>query len=468
MKLKHSDVITSSTQIHFVFQSDTGSIPDFQGKSGDITVRYEKAATIVYCGLGDKALCTNTEYRIAALKGIQKAMELKRDKVSIVIPEQDATPEIARGIIEGTLLGAYKFSIYKSEKPFQVASAEIIHCPLDNTEFKNIIAVCESVLYTRDLVNDNASVVNPQYLASEALKLASHNGFKVSVLDEKELRKNGLNLIAAVGQASLTPPRLIFIEYTGNAKAKEKTAIVGKGITFDSGGQNHKPTGSIETMRSDMAGAAAVLGVMKSLAAIKPKINVVGVIPAAHNAIGGNAYFPGDIYKAYSGKTVEIWSTDAEGRLVLADAIAYCQEKYKPSTVIDLATLTGGVLYALSDFVAGLFTNSDTLASALFTSGETTGERVWRLPLYKEYCDSIKGELGDIRNVSKLKKGHASSITGAAFIKEFVCDDIAWAHIDIAGTAFNEGSARGDVPANATGYGVRLLMNYLISSTHRA
>jgi leucyl aminopeptidase len=462
MKLKHSDVITSSTQIHFIFQNDTGSITDFQGKSGDITVRYDKNTTIIYCGLGEKALCTNTEYRIAALKGIQKVMDLKRDKVSIVIPEEDTTLDTARSIIEGTLLGAYKFSIYKSEKPFQVTSAEVINCPLENAELKNIIAVCESVLYTRDLVNDNASVVNPQYLASEAMKLASHNSFKVTVLDEKELRKNGLNLIAAVGQASSTPPRLIFIEYTGNAKLKEKTAIVGKGITFDSGGQNHKPTGSIETMRSDMAGAAAVLGVMKSLSSIKPKINVVGVIPAAHNAIGGNAYFPGDIYKAYSGKTVEILSTDAEGRLVLADAIAYCQEKYKPSTVIDLATLTGGVLYALSDFVAGLFTNNDTLASALFTSGEITGERVWRLPLYKEYCESIKGEFGDIRNVSKLKKGHASSITGAAFIKEFVKDDIAWAHIDIAGTAFNEGSARGDVPTNATGYGVRLLINYLL------
>lgn len=462
MKLKLSNRISTSTQIHFIFQSDTGLIPDFQGKSGDITVRYEKSVTNVYCGLGEKTLCSNTEFRIAALKGIQKVMELKRDAVSIVMPEQNTTPDEARSIIEGTLLGSYKFSIYKTEKPFQVTSAEIIHCPLDTAEFKNTIAVCDAVLYTRDLVNDNASVVNPQYLASEARKLASHKSFTISILDEKELRKNGLNLIAAVGQASSTPPRLIFIEYTGNPKSNNKTAIVGKGITFDSGGQNHKPTGSIETMRSDMAGAAAVLGVMKSLASIKPKINVIGVIPAAHNAIGGNAYFPGDIYKAYSGKTVEIWSTDAEGRLVLADAIAYCQDMYKPSTIIDLATLTGGVLFALSDFVAGLFSNNDTLASALFTSGEVTGERVWRLPLYKEYCDSIKGDLGDIRNVSKLKKGHASSITGAAFIKEFVNDEIAWAHLDIAGTAFNEGSARGDVPANATGYGVRLLMNYLI------
>jgi leucyl aminopeptidase len=207
---------------------------------------------------------------------------------------------------------------------------------------------------------------------------------------------------------------------------------------------------------------------MKSLSVLRPKINVVGVIPAAHNAIGGNAYFPGDIYKSYSGKTVEIWSTDAEGRLVVADAISYCQVNYKPTSIIDLATLTGGVLYALADYVAALFSNNDTLASDLFNAGEQTGERLWRLPLYKEFCDSVKGELGDLRNVSKLKKGYASSITGAAFIKEFVNDDIRWAHIDIAGTAFNEGPPRGEIPQFATGFGVRLLIDYLLNIKSRA
>jgi leucyl aminopeptidase len=211
-----------------------------------------------------------------------------------------------------------------------------------------------------------------------------------------------------------------------------------------------------------MAGAAAVLGVMKSLAVLRPKINVIGVIPAAHNAIGGNAYFPGDVYNSYSGKTVEIWSTDAEGRLVLADAISYCQDKFKPTSIIDLATLTGGVLYALGDFVAALFSNNDKLANDLFNAGERTGERMWRLPLYKEYCESVKGDLGDLRNVSKLKKGYASSITGAAFIKEFVNNNTPWAHLDIAGTAYNEGQPHGEVPAYATGFGVRLLLDYLL------
>jgi Leucyl aminopeptidase len=195
---------------------------------------------------------------------------------------------------------------------------------------------------------------------------------------------------------------------------------------------------------------------------LKPSINTVALIPAAHNAIGSKAFFPGDILKSYSGKTVEIHSTDAEGRLVLADAISYCQPLYKPSQIIDLATLTGGVLSALGEYVAGLFSNNDELAQRLFHSGESANERLWRLPLYKEYSDSIKGELGDLRNLSKFKKGFASSITGAAFIQEFIADNIPWAHLDIAGMSFNEGSVRGEIPQFGTGFGVRLLIDFLL------
>ena len=184
------------------------------------------------------------------------------------------------------------------------------------------------------------------------------------------------------------------------------------------------------------------------------------MIPAVHNAIGSRAFFPGDIYSSYSGKSIEIWSTDAEGRLILADAIAYCRDTYHPDCIIDLATLTGGIITTLGDLVAGLFSNNEELALRLFNAGETTGERLWRLPLYKEYCDSLKGEIGDLRNLSKFKKGVASSITGAAFIKEFV-GETPWAHLDIAGTAYNEGAARAEVPQFATGFGVRLLLEYL-------
>lgn len=463
MKIKLSNKQSYSTVIVFIYQDAKTAIQDFQGKSGEITVRYDNSSAIIYCGLGEKSTSTMSDLRIASAKGSQKAIELKRDKISFQIPHIANCDENSKAVIEGVVLGSYKFSTYKSEKPFQITQIELIDSELNAASVKLILTVCESVLYTRNLVNENASLITPEYLAKEARTLSSVEGFVVQVLNEKDLRDQNLNLISVVGQASSTPPRLAIIEYNGNSRSKEKTAIVGKGVTFDSGGQNHKPTGSIETMRTDMAGAAAVLGVMKSLAVLRPKINVVGVIPAAHNAIGGNAYFPGDIYNSYSGKTVEIWSTDAEGRLVLADAISYCQDKFKPTAIIDLATLTGGVLYALGDFVAAVFSNNDKLANDLFCAGERTGERIWRLPLYKEYCESIKGDLGDLRNVSKLKKGYASSITGAAFIKEFVNNDTPWAHLDIAGTAYNEGSPHGEVPAYATGFGVRLLLDYLLS-----
>ncbi len=468
MKVKLSERQHYSTSINFVMQDEEPSIQDFSGKVGETTIRYSDSATIIYCGLGEQNEYSLSNVRVASAKGIQRAIELKRDSISLIIPKNIKSEGLSKAIIEGAILGSYKFSNYKTEKPFLINQIELIGSELNNSVLKSITSICESVLYARDLVNENASLITPEYLAKSARSLSSLEGFSVQVLDEKEMIRQGVNLIVAVGQASSTPPRLIFIEYKGNSRSKEKTAILGKGITFDSGGQNHKPTGSIETMRTDMAGAAAILGVMKSLSVLRPKINVVGVIPAAHNAIGGNAYFPGDIYKSYSGKTVEIWSTDAEGRLVVADAISYCQVNYKPTSIIDLATLTGGVLYALADYVAALFSNNDTLASDLFNAGEQTGERLWRLPLYKEFCDSVKGELGDLRNVSKLKKGYASSITGAAFIKEFVNDYIPWAHIDIAGTAFNEGTPRGEIPQFATGFGVRLLIDYLLNIKSKA
>jgi len=199
--------------------------------------------------------------------------------------------------------------------------------------------------------------------------------------------------------------------------------------------------------------------VMKALAALRPKVNVIGVVAAAHNAIGSTAYFPGDTYKSYAGKTVEIISTDAEGRLALADAISYCIRHFPPTEIIDLATLTGAIITALGDTIAGLFSNNDALAEKLFESGRKTNERLWRLPVCQEHREAIKSDIADLRNVSKLKKGHASSITAAAFLEAFA-GNLPWAHLDIAGTAFNEGESRGEVTKFGTGFGVRLLMDY--------
>lgn len=432
-------------------------IADFSGNAGETTVRYGKGTADIYCGLGETKECTPAAVRTAAANGIRKAMELKREAVSFIVPAE------WQAGIEGAMLGAYRFVKYKSEKPVRFEKLECVGTRLTLPQVRTVETICSAVSYARDLVNENASVLTPQKLALEARAMARTGNLRVTVLDEKQIARQGLHLLGAVGQGSCTPPRLIFIEYAGNRSSREKTAIVGKGITFDSGGQNLKPTGHIETMRLDMAGAAAVLGTMRAIAALRPEVNVVGCIAAAHNAIGSRAFFPGDIYPSFAGKTVEICSTDAEGRLVLADAMAYCRKVFRPTRIVDLATLTGGMLFSLGEFVAGLFSNNDRLAGQIFSSGERTGERLWRFPLYKEYGESMKSDFADLRNLSKFKKGYAGSITGAAFIQEFV-EGLPWVHLDIAGTAWNENGARGEVPQYATGFGVRLLMDFLTAS----
>lgn len=463
MKIKNVKNEKFTTIVEFVFKNDNPEVLDFQSDNCEIAVRYEKNLTKIYCGLGEKSTCLPSVVRTASAKAVQKAAELKRAGISVRFYKIAESKEFQIAAIEGIILGAYRFSLYKSEKPETVENVELAGCTISNSLIRNTEIICESVNYSRNLINENASDVTPERLAREARSLAK-NGINVTVLDEKELERQGLNLLKAVGQASPTPSRLIIMEYKGNSRSKRKVAIAGKGVTFDSGGQNLKPTGSIETMREDMSGAAAVLGIMRSLSLIKPSTNVIGIIGAAHNAIGSRAFFPGDIYRAFNGKTVEIGSTDAEGRLVLADSISYCIKKFAPSCIIDLATLTGGILTALGEVVAGLFSNNDQLAGELFTSGEETWERLWRFPMYKEYSDSLKSDIADLKNTSRFKKGYASSITGAAFIKEFV-NDVPWAHLDIAGTSFNEGQSHGEIPQFGTGFGVRLIINYLMKNT---
>lgn len=461
MQITHVRKGTHPTVVRFLTSPTDGSLPDFNGDIDVITVRYTGATSIVYCGIGAAHECTVAALRTAAAKASQMLQKLKRTQTAVEIPLLPLDPALVeKTVIEGILLGAYRFTKYRQDVSASLQSIEIVGGTLRARELGTVRHQCQAVTYARDLINDNASEITPQRLAVEAKKIAASKNMSVTILDRQMLERNKLGLITAVGSASTTPPVLIMLEYRGDPRSKKRTAIIGKGVTFDSGGQNLKPTGSIESMRHDMAGAASVLTVFSALGNIQPKINLIGIIPAVHNAIGSSAYFPGDIYRSHSGKTVEIWSTDAEGRLILADAISYCREYYSPDTIIDLATLTGGIVSALGDLVAGLFSNDDALATSLFAAGEATGERLWRFPLYKEYSDSLKGDLGDLRNTSKFKKGSASSIIGAAFLKEFV-GDVSWAHLDIAGTAWNEGTGKGEIPQYATGFGVRLLLSYL-------
>jgi leucyl aminopeptidase len=463
IKLKISKTAGLSTQVIFYMKGKT-SIPDFDGEKNEISVVYKSGKTYINCGLGEEKAITPNIVRTAAATAAQKAKELKRKDISVIIPPDGKDTKLWRPALEGLLLGAYKFTKYKSEQGTELTSIEAVGEGIPQEEADKVITVCECVCLARDLSNENAHVIYPQTFAKHAGDIAKKGGIKLTVLNEKELIKKGMGLLMAVGQGSPFPPRLVIMEYRNNPGSKDVTAIVGKGITFDSGGQNLKPTGSIETMRHDMAGAAAVLATMKALSIIKPKINVTGVCALAHNAIGQFSYFPGDIYRSFSGKTVEICNTDAEGRLILADAIAYCKKTYKPTSLIDIATLTGGVITALGDRVAGLFSNNREMAQKLFSAGEITGERLWEFPIYEDYSDTMKSDIADLRNTTNKKKGWASSITGAAFIKEFT-GDTPWAHLDIAGTAFNEEGPRGEIPQYATGFGVRLFMEYLTGSS---
>ncbi|EKD26371.1 MAG: hypothetical protein ACD_79C01236G0004, partial [uncultured bacterium] len=313
--------------------------------------------------------------------------------------------------------------------------------------------VCEAVNYTRDLVNENAGVMTPLRLTKEALLVAKEHKLKCTVLDDKALEKNGLRLLRAVGQGAVNKPCLIMLEYLNGSKKQKKIAYIGKGITFDTGGINLKPTGSIEDMRMDMAGAAGVLGAIKAIASLKKKVNLVAVLACAENAIGSRAVKPGEIIEAYNGKTVEILSTDAEGRLVLADALSYIEKKYKPDYMIDMATLTGAILIALGTNYAGLMTKDEKLKETILKASNETDEKVWQLPLTEIFEKDMDSDVADLRNIGKNRYGGA--IRGAVFLNNFV-KTAKWAHLDIAGTAWSS-EVQGCNPKFATGFGVRLL-----------
>ncbi|MEW5734330.1 MAG: leucyl aminopeptidase [Thermodesulfobacteriota bacterium] len=450
-----------ATQILFLTPRQAKRIPDFSGKEEEITVRYVGRKTEILCGLGEDRDMGLSVIRSQTACALRKAVELRRDCVSVLLPDKTPADPSRAGMaaVEGALLGAYSFSRYKSEKPGEVKTCQIVGLA-GGKALARTIEACKAVHYARDLVNENASIVTPERLAKEALALASLPRVKVTVFREAEIAENGLSLLAAVGRGAEHGPRLAIIEYEGAPGRKARTALIGKGITFDTGGLNLKAVGSMETMRDDMAGAAAVLGALRAAALSGARVNVLGIVAAAHNAISDRSFIPGDVYPSYSGKTVEIGNTDAEGRLVLADAISYCVKNLAPTAIIDFATLTGSCVIALGDTIAGLFSNNDQIAQRLFAAGEEVNERLWRMPVRSEHYKAMKSDRADLSNSSRLKRGTAGAITAAAFLSEFV-EGTPWAHLDIAGTAFNESEPRGEVPRYATGFGVRLALRFL-------
>ncbi len=376
------------------------------------------------------------------------------------------TKVMGRACAEGLYLSDYVFDKYKSEKderPELVASFQSDDKDKFMQGFNEGRIIAVSTNYAKNLVNEPAVIVTPDYIEKEALKLKSKNT-SIKVLERKDMEKLGLNLLLAVSSGSDKPAKLIIIQYNGSDKKNEKyTAIVGKGITFDSGGYDIKPAGQFTDMKCDMSGAAAVLGTIKTAQQLNLKKNIIGVIPTCENLINGSAYKPGDIIKAYNGKTVEIANTDAEGRLILADAISYVEKNHSPETIIDLATLTGACVVALGYYASGLISNNSELAKKLSEAGYDSYDRVWELPFFEEYQDNMDGDISDLKNMSVKGKGReAGTITGAVFISKFVdLEKTKWAHLDIAGTAFLAESKEYN-QKYASGAGVRLLTYYFM------
>ena len=368
--------------------------------------------------------------------------------------------EMAANIGYGALLRGYRFDKYRTkEKPddkpslnrLTVTTAEHARA---RGAFRPLAEVAEGVFLTRDLVSEPANVIFPASLAERAKALAEF-GVTVEILDEKRMAKLGMGALLGVAQGSAQAPRLVTMRWNGAPKAKDKQpiAFVGKGVTFDTGGISIKPSGGMEDMKWDMGGAGVVIGLMRALAGRKAKVNAVGMIGLVENMPSATAQRPGDVVTSMSGQTVEVINTDAEGRLVLCDVFWYCQEKYRPRAIVDLATLTGAIIISLGHENAGLFANDDTLADRLVSAGGAVGEPVWRMPLGEAYDRQIDSDIADMKNVGGREAG---SITAAQFLQRFIKEGTPWAHLDIAGVTWSKKTAA-TVPKGGTGFGVRLL-----------
>ena len=366
--------------------------------------------------------------------------------------------------LHGLKLKSYEFNIYKSKKEKKLILINVIgkknnFTPKNELKFK---ALEEGTSFARDLVSEPPNVLNPREYVNRLLKLKKL-GIKVTVYNELQLKKLGMHSLLGVGRGSVNESFLVTLEWNGNKKNKKSPlSFVGKGVCFDTGGISLKPARFMEEMKYDMAGSAVVAGLLQSLAIRKAKVNAVGVVGLVENMPGGNAQRPGDIVKSYSGKTIEVLNTDAEGRLVLADALSFAEKKFKPKFIIDLATLTGAIIMALGEEYAGLFSNNNELSNRIFNAGEKVNEKVWRLPLHKNYDKLMNSPIADIQNINY--SGGAGAITAAQFLQRFIINKTPWAHLDIAGMAFSKKAANLN-PGGATGFGVRLL-NQLIEENY--
>jgi leucyl aminopeptidase len=428
-----------------------------------------KAQRVAVVGLGKQSEFDLEAARIAAATAARKAEDLRLSTFATIahgagIGGLDAD-NAARVTLEASQLALYTYDRFKeaTKKPHTVQEVVLVERDAERArrfeEVANLARTTyEAMAHTRDLSVGPGNFVTPTYLAEQAREVAQRWGLEIIVWGKDELREKGMGGLLAVNQGSTQPPAFVAMRYTA-PNATKTLAVVGKGITFDSGGISIKPADHMEYMRHDMTGAATVIGFVELAAATQLPVNVLGVFAATENLPSGSAYKPGDVFRAYNGRTMEIVNTDAEGRVVLSDALSYAAEQ-KPDAIVDFATLTGACVVALGNHASGLMTNDDRLAKLLIKAGELAGDRVWQLPLWKVYKEQIKTVMADVRNTGGRRAG---AITAAHFLQEFV-DDIPWAHLDIAGTAYTDPEQSYIPPYNprfgATGVGVRLMWHF--------
>ena len=443
---------------------------DFRGKKDEVLVQRTMGALpfqrLMLVGLGRRERFKVDTWRGALSTVARRCREMRLEEFAVAMnfPEGKGMERetMAWASVEGILLGLYRFKGFKSKEDEELrdpTEAILLVRGRASGKLEKAIReaqiVSEAVCWVRDLVGMPSNKLTPQILADEALKMCKGRGLKCKVLDEKEMRALGMGALLGVASGSKEPPRLIVVEHGKPSRTTPTIALVGKGITFDSGGISLKPAEKMDQMKDDMAGGAAVLGTLRAASELGLPLHLVGIVPATENLPSGSAYKPGDVLTTMSGQTIEVSNTDAEGRLILADAIAFAL-RYKPKVLIDVATLTGACIVALGDSIAGIMGNDLRLLEKLREAGERTGEEVWPLPLKEEYEELIKSEIADVKNAGGREAG---AIQGGLFLKKFV-GDTPWVHLDIAGPVWTE-KERPYRPKGPTGFGVRLLVEFL-------
>ena len=444
---------------------------DMQGRPGTTLLLQDvpgAAARVLLVGLGREAEFRDKQYRDAVAAAIRAlnatgAEEASLHLTELVVGKRDVAWKVAHAVTVARE-SAYRFTRMKSKSEDNEAALRRLALSVDRAAQKQAaaglergLAVAHGMSLAKDLGNLPPNVCTPAYLAAQARELAQHYRMKITVLERADMQRLGMHTLLSVAQGSAQPPKFIVLEHRGGPKTMKPVVLVGKGITFDTGGISIKPAAEMDEMKFDMCGAASVLGTLKAVGEMKLPINVVGVVPTTENMPGGRATRPGDIVKSLSGQTVEILNTDAEGRLILCDALTYV-ERFEPAAVIDIATLTGACVIALGHVASGLFANDDALAREVASAGEVSYDRVWHMPLWADYQEQLKSNFADFANIGGRPAG---AVTAACFLARFA-GKFKWAHLDIAGTAWKSGKEKG-----ATGRPVPLLTEFLVNRARR-